>query len=377
MRKKELKVAFVRRGYSPSGGAEAYLQRLGRGLVAQGIYPRLITTRDWPEAEWQFGKLERTRARDPLGFADEIERLHLRRKRMVIFSLERVWSCHIFRAGDGVHAAWLARKSKTQGALSWFAQRLTRKHGNILRLEESMLRQGRAELVIANSDFVRDEIVNQYGFPAERIRVIQNGVGVADFALDLSRREEMRRDLGFRPGEIMVLFVGSGWERKGLRYAIDSVEALHDLKFRLVVAGRGAARQYASRIAQFVGESRDVRSLYAAADILLAPTLYDPFSNACLEALASGLPVITTRDNGFSEIITHELNGSIVQHGSDVPALTSALQYWANPEKRERARATNVELATRYDISRNVEQTLALIIQAASAASTSAKIRKT
>ena len=377
MRKKELKIAFVRRGYSASGGAEAYLKRLARGLVAQGIYPRLITTRDWPDDEWQFGKLERTRARDPLGFADEIERMHVRRKRMVIFSLERVWSCNIFRAGDGVHAAWLARKSKTQGALSRFAQKFTRKHSNLLRLEESMLRQGRAELVIANSDFVRDEIVNQYGFPAERIRVIRNGVHVAEFALQISRREEMRRDLGFSPEEIVVLFVGSGWERKGLRYAINAVESLHDPRFRLVVAGRGAARQYTSRSAQFVGENRDVRSLYAAADILLAPTLYDPFSNACLEALTSGLPVITTRDNGFSEIITNELHGSIVQHGSDVPALTSALQSWASPAKRELARKTNVELAARYDISQNVEQTLALIVQAASAASTSAKMRKT
>ena len=110
-----------------------------------------------------------------------------------------------------------------------------------------------------------------------------------------------------RDDEIAVLFVGSGWERKGLRYATEAVGSLGE-KFRLFVAGRGRGRKVDGRAVQRLGAVRDLPALYAAADIFLLPTLYDPFSNACLEALATGMPVVTTRENGFSEIIEQRVH---------------------------------------------------------------------
>jgi len=377
MSEQKLKIAFVRRGYSPSGGAEAYLQRLGRGLVTRGIYPRLITTRDWPDDQWQFGKIKRIGASTPLGFADELEQLRARRKRVVMFSLERVWSCDIFRAGDGVHSLWLVRKAKKQSALSRFAQRFNRKHAEILRLEESLFRNARAEIVIVNSELVRNEITATYGYPAERIRLIRNGVPISNFCGKADERIEARKSIGLHAEQIAVLFVGTGWDRKGLRYAIDAVEALSDPRFVLLIAGRGPRRRFSSPAARFLGETRETKALYSAADIFIAPTLYDPFSNACLEALASGLPIITTRDNGFSEVIESGVNGTIVHHGSDVPALVTALRDWADFDRRQEAAPVNIELAAHYDIARNVEMTLELILHAASAASTVGKIRNT
>ena len=115
---------------------------------------------------------------------------------------------------------------------------------------------------------------------------------------------------------------------------------------------------------RFLGPVKDMRALYAAADVFVAPTLYDPFSNACLEALAAGLPVLTTRANGFAEIITPGIHGEAVDTFSYDPgaALTEALQTWSDPEKRHAARSLCAALATGFTIERNVEETLRILL---------------
>jgi UDP-glucose:(heptosyl)LPS alpha-1,3-glucosyltransferase len=140
---------------------------------------------------------------------------------------------------------------------------------------------------------------------------------------------------------------------------------------KLLVAGRGDAGKFSSPRTQFLGIVPDMPSLYAAADIFLLPTIYDPFSNACLEALAAGLPVITTKANGFSEIIESGRHGTVVDDPRNVAAITEALDFWSDPARRAQARIDNRQLATRFDISANVAKTLQIVTQlAASAAST-------
>ena len=112
-------------------------------------------------------------------------------------------------------------------------------------------------------------------------------------------------------------------------------------------------------------------SLYHAADIFLLPTIYDPFSNACLEALAAGRPVITTRANGFSEVIETGRHGTILDDARDVGAISAALEFWSDRERRTQAQVDNLALAAQFDISTNVAETLRILAQsAASAAST-------
>ena len=121
----------------------------------------------------------------------------------------------------------------------------------------------------------------------------------------------------------------------------------------------------------------DLPAIYAAADIFILPTLYDPFSNASLEALAAGLPVITTRANGLSEVIENGVHGSVVDDSRDLRALVDAIQTWSNPDRRAEARPRIVERAAQFDISINVARTLEILLQAANAASTSGKSRNT
>jgi UDP-glucose:(heptosyl)LPS alpha-1,3-glucosyltransferase len=366
---KNLNIVFVRRGYSPTGGAEAYLKRLARGVTKAGHDVQLVSTNDWPDVEWPFGLITHLRFKSPIGFASELERIRTQLRYDVLFSLERVWSCDVYRAGDGVHRAWLDRRQKFELPLKRFVRSLGSKHQDLLRVERSLFSGGNAVRVIAASQMVKDEIVNLYRYPADKIDIVRNGVPLEKFRFDPELREKSREELNLKSDQTALLFAGSGWERKGLLFAIQAAALCGDRKMHLLVAGRGNVRLYKTKSlrfwreepVQFLGEVADMLRVYAAADIFILPTIYDPFSNACLEALAWGLPVITTRSNGFSEIIEDGVHGSIVEHPGDLLALRDAIRLWSDPSRRAAARSTNTQLAVQFDISRNIDETLAIL----------------
>ena len=371
----KLSIGFVRRGYSQSGGAEAYLKRLARGVVEAGNEAQLITTEAWPQNEWPFGPIRHFQSGAITEFAHELEKIRPQIRCDVLMSLERIWSCDVYRAGDGVHRAWLARRRKFELPLERFVRGLNRKHRDILQLEEALLANRGADRVIVNSQMVKTEIVDLYSYPADKIDIVRNGVPVGQFRFDPKLREESRDQLKVKPDEIALLFAGSGWERKGLRFAIAAMALCNSRKMHLLVAGRGHQRSYKSKHVRFLGEVPDPVPIYSAADIFILPTIYDPFSNACLEALACGLPVITTRSNGFSEIIEQGVHGSIVDFANNVAGLRDAIQFWSKLPQRVAVRSTNPQRAAQFDISVNVARTLEILFQAAaSAVSTSGKI---
>ena len=371
--KERLRLAFVRRGYSPTGGAEAYLKRLAHGVIDVGHEVQLIATNEWPEDQWPFGVITRLHAESAVGFADELEQIWPQLECDALLSLERVWSCDVYRAGDGVHRAWLGRRRKFELPLKQFARALNRKHRDLLHLEESLLVRRKAGRVIVASQMVKKEIVDLYGYPADRINIVHNGVPLDKFRFDSELREKSREDLKLKPDQIVLLFAGSGWERKGLLFAIQAMALCKNRKMRLVVAGRGNTALYKTRRllfwreepVQFLGEVADLVRVYAAADIFILPTIYDPFSNACLEALACGLPVITTRSNGFSAIIEDSVHGSIVNHAGDLVGLRDAIRFWSDLSSRAAARSANIRRASQFDISKNVEQTIEILTRVA------------
>src|SRR5881398_3435918 len=189
---KKLRLAFVRRGYSPTGGAEAYLKRLARGVIEAGHKVRLIATNEWPEDQWPLGPITRLRAESVIGFADELEQVRPQLECDVLFSLERVWSCDVYRAGDGVHRAWLARRRKFELPLKQFVRGASRKHRDLLHLEESLFEKGNAGRVIAASQMVVNEITDLYRYSADKIDVVRTGVPLDRFRFDPELREKSR-----------------------------------------------------------------------------------------------------------------------------------------------------------------------------------------
>lgn len=350
-----MKVGFVRRGYSPTGGAEAYLLRLADGVAARGHTPVLLTSKEWPADRWPNEYIVRINGRSPLQFSKGIQRAATGCD--VVFSLERIAACDVYRAGDGVHRAWLERRAKFEPAWKRWTRWTNGKHRELLELEAEMFARRAARFVIANSRMVRDEIVAHYGYPAGNIEVIPNGYDSPLVAENL--RAARRAELGLADGDFVALFAGSGWERKGLETAIAAVKGMRGVK--MLVAGKGRPPREVPVGVTFLGPQSNLQPDFAAADVFVLPTIYDPFSNACLEALAAGLPVLTTSANGFSEIISNGEHGTVFEPG-DAGALRQALEFWR--ERAAEARSRCRELASRYSVAENTRRTLEVISRA-------------
>ncbi len=323
------------------------------------------------------------KGRTPRAFSDALGAVRPRESGLcdVLYSLERVARCDCYRAGDGVHRAWLERRESVGAtgsiwsALQKAARRLNPKHRQLLRLEAELFKPdgSGARAVIANSRLVAGEITSRYSYPADRIRVIPNGLPADAFTLAAAGvRDATRRRLELADSDYAVLFAGSGWERKGLRFAMEAVAHL-DPQHRAVllvagagdqrIASAGASAADPRRVVRFLGPvpGTEMRALLAAADVFLLPTLYDPFSNACLEAFAAGLPVITTAHNGFAEALVPTQTGDVASRADAIPELVLALTRWADPERRLAARPGILAAAARYTIEANLAETLAFL----------------
>src|ERR1051325_8188324 len=189
---KGIRIAFVRRGYSRSGGAEAYLKRLGEGGVNAGHDVQLVTTNEWPKEQWPFGSIKRLEPTTVIGFADELEKIRPQLDSDLLLSLERVWSCDVYRAGDGGDRAWLARRRRFEIPLKQFVRGASRKHRDLLELEGSLFEKKKARRVIAASQMIVNEITELYGYPTDRIDLVRNGVPVSRFQFDPAVRERSR-----------------------------------------------------------------------------------------------------------------------------------------------------------------------------------------
>ena len=348
-----MKIGLVRRGHSATGGAEAYLLRLASALREFGEETTLITTQDWPADRWPFGEILRLEGATPCDFSNAFSKQATRCD--IHLSLERVPGCEVYRAGDGVHAAWLERRNAFEPLWKRLTRGLNRKHSQILALERRVFDPASTRAIIANSEMVRGEILARFPYPAHRIHVVRNGIQPWG---ELPCRDTARQKFGLNPEVFCLLFLGTGWERKGLSTALGALRMLDSAQ--LLVAGRGPADLYRCDNAQFLGPVSDIATLFAAADVLVAPTWYDPFSNACLEALAAGLPVITTPANGFSEILTPGRHGDITPAGDSL-ALAEALEKWRDPQKLAAARQACRRLASEFSIERNARETLEIL----------------
>jgi len=187
----------------------------------------------------------------------------------------------------------------------------------------------------------------------------------------------VRRALGLAEGELTLLFVGSGFERKGLGPLLRALDLLRrdagDLAIRLLVAGRREARY--ERMARhlglqervtFLGGARNVPDLYAGADAFILPSLYDPFSSACLEAMAAGLPAITSRGNGTSELIEDGMEGFLLDDPTDPRAIAKAILAAGDPAAREAMGAAARRRAEAHPFDDHVDRLLNLIENAVS-----------
>ena len=354
-------IALVRRGFSSTGGAEKFLARFAAAASRSGRHLVLVTDRPWPE-DARAGLTQAVlRGKTPQAFASSVERWRKTWDDGIVFSFERLLSADCYRAGDGVHVAWMNRRREYDPWFQVMLRRISRKHRELTKLEQRCFSPEHTKAVIVNSNLVGGEIQRIYGYPADRIHLVRNGVP-GDFAAGVLPKAEARRSLGLPEAGFLAAFAGTGWKRKGLRFALRAMDAAAISGAKLAVAGRGSAP--ASERSVFLGPLRDVRPLLAAADVFILPTTYDPFSNACLEALAMGRPVITTRANGCSEVLSEGMNGSVVNRADDIAGLAAALRYWSQDGRAAAAADACQEAAACCSLEGNVLRTLEILEEA-------------
>ncbi len=337
------RIAFLRRRFSPTGGAERYLLRLASGLITQGHQISLYCE-DWSPSENPFQEVRKVDSNDPVSFARKVITQPMRDRHDIIFSLERVPHCDLYRAGDGLHADWLAYRQAFYPLRGRVRTLLRSKNRQLCQLEAKVFAPGGVKRVICNSHFVAKQVVSRFGFSSDRIDVIYNGVPYQQFSM--GDRQLGRRALQLGPDDYVVLLVGAGAERKG--HAI-AREAMRHIK-----------KKYAKLVIVDSPPPVAMPHVYAAADVFLLPTLYDPFANVTLEALAAGLPVITSAQNGASEIIDDGKNGFILPRADDGKLIVKLLDQLADPVHRAPFREPAQALAQKYDLARNLNATLAV-----------------
>jgi UDP-glucose:(heptosyl)LPS alpha-1,3-glucosyltransferase len=184
-----------------------------------------------------------------------------------------------------------------------------------------MLARGRYRYIVAISERVRQQLKQHYGVPDEKIVTIPNGINLTRFSPDNAKaRAEMRRSLGIEEGVPVVLFVGSQFRLKGLEFAIRALAEMKTEAQLLVVGHDSPARfrklanelDVAARV-HFLGARKDLPEIYPAADAFVFPSLYETFALVCLEAMASGLPVVASRVGGIEDYLRDEENGLFIK----------------------------------------------------------------
>ncbi|MBI5015087.1 MAG: glycosyltransferase family 4 protein [Deltaproteobacteria bacterium] len=356
-----MKIALVHPKFDRSGGAEQYASALARGLVALGHEVHLFGRRaeglapgvafhpirclPWGRAlkTWTFARAARRRVEG--------------RTFDVVQGFGKTTVQTVHRTGGGVHRAYLEREGR---------RRPTPYDRVVLRIEDKLFSSSRLRAVIAPSVWVLREIERFYPAAASLVHVIPNGVDTAVFCPDGRERDRGRLAgrLGLPAAAAVLLFVATNFPLKGLDWALGLLALLPEA--HLVVAGgddQGPFRRQAEALGadgrlHFLGRVDDVGPLYCAADLLVHPTRYDPFANVCLEALASGTPVLTTERNGAADVLSDPRAGAVLEVDAPVEqgAFAARSLLRAGPAGREAARA----VALRCDQAQHVRAVEAL-----------------
>ncbi len=351
------------------GGAERYTVDLSAALAARGHGVKVLATSFAPEvpaaARVEVAARGSTRVRRYRRFLAGLSRHVAAERYDIVHAMLPVPGCDVYHPHAG-----LAAEAVTEGsALNRLRRRFNPRRQAFATIESALLAGPRPPVVLCLSGRMKSHVRTWFDLPDDRLAVLFNAVDLEKF--DPARRPdagaEVRRRLGLGDGPL-ALIVAQDFGRKGVREAMAAVGGIAGA--RLVVVGRPDAGPYrrlaragghADRIT-FAGPTDDVYAYYAAADLFVLPTRRDPCSLVVLEALAMGVPVVTTRQNGASEIMADGVHGAVLDDPADAPALRAAVAGFLEPDRNAAARAACLALRPALAYERHL-RTLEAIYQ--------------
>jgi UDP-glucose:(heptosyl)LPS alpha-1,3-glucosyltransferase len=335
------------------GGAEGYTVNLARALIGRGHTVSLLATTfaaDLPPArQVPIASRGLTRLGRYLCFLDALDE-HLKSERYdIVHAMLPVRRCHAYHphaglAFEGVELGHLRHNDPLKQTVARWGNRLNRKRRQFAAVERQMLSGSQPPVVLCLTDSMR-------AAASRRFPVIDGQIVKLFYGIDLGRFDptvrpdagaEQRTRLRLSPQDIVALIVAQDFERKGVPEAIRVVAAVNDPRLKLVVVGRDnpapmqrlAARLGVTDRIILAGPTADVHSFFKASHFMLFPARVDPCPFVVLESVAMGVPVIVTRQAGSHEIITSGQNGFVIDHPTNVPAMTEAARNLLDPALR-------------------------------------------
>lgn len=342
-----MRIAIIKSNYTPYGGGEKYASRLIEAFASRNVSVDVLTseTTEWTGKSPNIRHVRMKRARYNnlarlLSFNASVNS-HLKQEHYdCILGMDRSTRQTHLRAGGGCHAAWIERRCRESSFFRCLSFRLNPFHRTMIQLEKTAFLDKELKRIFCNSELVKNDIIQHYPDAIHKLMVIHNGIEWHEFSQPFqeagSLKKKILKDLCVADNMFYFLFLGSGFDRKGLEKAI---YALHRLPSRihLLVVGKDKNERWYRRLAirlgilervHFFGPQENVIPFFQVSDAFILPTIYDPFSNASLEALAMGLYTVTSSSNGCSEVI-RKGSGKVIEdlhrHESVSDAMNSAL----------------------------------------------------
>jgi len=371
------KIAFAIEKFSRyAGGAESYAVSLATTLIARGWEVHLFGEA-WdgePEAA-VFHRITIPRylpawLRIAL-FALKHKRVARNRDFDVIVGFGNTVYMNVYQSHGGVHRLSTERKvSSERSAVKRALKRLTillsLKQWMRAWIESAPFRLDPRPRIVAIADMIQRDMESSFKVDKKEIDIVYNGVDVSRYNKELrqEQRGPLRRQLGIKEDDVVFLFVSYDLKKKGIEPLVDAAFELktsgHE-NFRIVVIGGVPYRSLSERIRKlnladtltFTGPVRSTEEYYANSDVFVLPTYYDACSLVVIEAMASGLPSITTVCNGAAGIMTDGKDGYIISHPPDPSELAGVMKSMLVHERRENMSAEASLTGREYSTDRN------------------------
>ncbi len=338
-----LKVNILSHHFKARGGLEKWAYRIAEGFTRKGAHVNIITSDTITKSPFHplihFHTLPLTKwtSSQKMNQFDRLsKKWNEKNGADIIFGMDRTRHQTHLRTGNGVHAAYMERR-RTYENYPPYKEFLNPINKTILKIEKEAFENPNLKVLFTNSYMVKDEILHYYNVPSEKIEVIHNGVEWREMDKDFNswafKKQKGCTELGLNPSRYHFLFVGSGYERKGLSSLLRALKTLSNKDFHLSVVGKDRNIESFMKLAKslalenhvsFFGPSSDVRPFFQIADSLVIPSHYDPFANVTIEALAMGLFTVSSKTNGGHEVLKEE-TGTIIEDLSSVNSIRESL----------------------------------------------------
>ncbi|PIS01115.1 MAG: hypothetical protein COT84_03855 [Chlamydiae bacterium CG10_big_fil_rev_8_21_14_0_10_35_9] len=292
----------------------------------------------------------------------------------IIFGMDRNrYQTHI-RAGNGVHKAYLERRKNQESFFKAFSFPINPLHRLVLDIEKTAFESPFLQKLLVNSFLVKNEVLKYYNVDPAKIHVIHNGVEYSEMQLAFEKSFSLSRPLlqscNYKKKDFTFLFIGNGYARKGLTQILQAMSKIKEKPFHLLVVGKDKKSVYYQKLANelglsekvsFFGPQNNITPFYQVSDALILPSFYDPFANVTVEALAMGLFVITSKDNGASEVINSS-SGLVLENVQDIATLSSALEYSISHKQKTKLLAHTIRKTVEHlDYNLQLEKVMEIL----------------